>query len=102
MAVAGTGDRRSEFARFLRKPEQLTELVKLGFRTQSLDGSGLQEFMRQSFDPARPVAVNIIDFGSDSDRATWEAVAQISGGQYRNLPTSTSPELTSAIATFLG
>ena len=69
---------------------------------QTLDGSGLQEFMRQSFDPARPVAVNVIDFGSDADRATWEAVAQVSGGQYRNLPTSTSPELTSAITTFLG
>ena len=68
---------------------------------QSLDGSGLQEFLRQSFDPARPVAVNIIDFGSDSDRSTWEAVAQITGGAYQNLATSASPELTRAIAKFL-
>ncbi len=68
---------------------------------QSLDGSGLQEFIRQSFDTARPVAVNIIDFGSDSDRSTWEAVAQITGGGYQNLATSASPELTSAIAKFL-
>ena len=42
---------------------------------QSLDGAGLQQFIRGAFDPARPVAVNVIDFGSDSDRATWEAVA---------------------------
>jgi hypothetical protein len=65
---------------------------------QTLNGAGLQEFIRQSFDPARPVAVNVIDFGSDSDRATWEAVAQTTGGSYQNLPTSASPELTTAIA----
>ena len=32
-----------------------------------------------------------IDFGSDSDRATWESVAQISGGAYQNLASSTGP-----------
>ena len=69
---------------------------------QTLDGSGLQEYVRRSFDPAKPVAINVIDFGSDPDRATWEAVAQISGGTYQNLSTSTSADLTSAIATFLG
>jgi Bacterial extracellular solute-binding protein len=69
---------------------------------QSLGGSGLQEYIRGAFDPARPVAVNVIDFGSDSDRATWEAVAQASGGSYQNLSTSASPELSSAIATMLG
>jgi hypothetical protein len=68
---------------------------------QSLDGAGLQQFIRGAFDPARPIAVNVIDFGSDSDRATWEAVAQASGGSYQNLASSASPELTSAIATFL-
>jgi hypothetical protein len=68
---------------------------------QTLDGAGLQEFMRDAFDPARPVAVNVIDFGTDSDRETWEAVAKISGGRYQNLGDSASPELTSAIATFL-
>ena len=68
---------------------------------QSLDGSGLQEFIRESFDPARPVAVNVIDLGIESDRATWEAVAQASGGSYQNVATSASPELTSAITTFL-
>jgi hypothetical protein len=69
---------------------------------QSLDGAALQQYIRGAFDPARPVAVNVIDFGSDSDRATWEAVAQASGGGYQNLTTSTGPDLTSAIATFLG
>jgi hypothetical protein len=69
---------------------------------QSLDGNGLQAYIRGAFDPARPVAVNVIDFGSDSDRATWEAVTQASGGSYQNLASSASPDLTNAIATMLG
>jgi hypothetical protein len=69
---------------------------------QSLDGAGLQQYIRGAFDPARPVAVNVIDFGSDPDRTSWEAVAQASGGSYQNLASSASPELTSAIATMLG
>jgi len=69
---------------------------------KSLDGNGLQAYIRGAFDPARPVAVNVIDFGSDSDRATWEAVAQASGGSYQNLGSSAGPELTSAVSTFLG
>ena len=69
---------------------------------RSLDGSGLQQYIRGAFEQAKPVAVNVIDFGSDSDRATWEAVAQASGGSYQNLSTSASPELSSAIASMLG
>lgn len=69
---------------------------------RSLDGTGLQEFIRSTFDPARPVAVNVIDFGDDSDRDTWEAVAQASRGEYVNLPTSTAPELVTTIASMLG
>ncbi|ULE32440.1 substrate-binding domain-containing protein [Mycobacterium sp. IDR2000157661] len=69
---------------------------------QSLGSEGLQAYIRGAFDPARPVAVNVIDFGADSDRATWEAVAQITGGNYQNLQSSASPELTSAVANFLG
>ncbi|BAX92753.1 substrate-binding domain-containing protein [Mycobacterium shigaense] len=68
---------------------------------QSLDGPGLQNFLRTSADPAKPIAVNVIDFGGDPDRATWEAVAQISGGSYQNLATSASPDLANAINTFL-
>ena len=69
---------------------------------RSLDGSGLQQYIRGAFDQARPIAVNVIDFGNDSDRATWEAVAQATGGSYQNLTNSTSPDLTTAITQFLG
>jgi hypothetical protein len=68
---------------------------------QSLDGNGLQRYIHGAFDPGRPVAVNVIDFGSDPDRATWQAVAQASGGSYQNLASSASPDLTTAIATLL-
>jgi hypothetical protein len=68
---------------------------------QSLDGAGLQDFIKTSADPAKPVAVNVIDFGGDPDRATWEAVARLSGGSYQNLPTSATPELATAVNSFL-
>jgi hypothetical protein len=68
---------------------------------QTLGGQGLQDFIKESADPAKPVAVNVIDFGSDSDRATWEAVAKLSGGSYQNLATSASPELATAVSNFL-
>jgi hypothetical protein len=69
---------------------------------QTLDGPGLQDFIRKAADPAKPIAVNVIDFGADPDRSTWEAVAQLSGGGYQNLSTSASPELAAALTTFLG
>jgi hypothetical protein len=69
---------------------------------QSLDGNGLQDYVRRTFNQAKPIAINVIDFGSDSDRPTWEAVAQASGGNYQNLSTSASPDLASAIATMTG
>jgi hypothetical protein len=68
---------------------------------QSLGGQGLQDFIKESTDPAKPVAVNVIDFGPDSDRGTWEAVAKLSGGSYQNLATSASPELATAVTNFL-
>jgi hypothetical protein len=77
-------------------------LITAGPHTdQSLDGPGLQNFIKTSADPAKPIAVNVIDFGGDPDRATWEAVAQLSGGGYQNLTTSISPDLAAAINTFL-
>jgi hypothetical protein len=77
-------------------------LITAGPHTdQSLDGAGLQNFIRTSADAAKPIAVNVIDFGGDPDRATWEAVAQLSGGSYQNLTTSASPDLATAINTFL-
>ncbi|MEB3981346.1 substrate-binding domain-containing protein [Mycobacterium sp. 663a-19] len=69
---------------------------------QTLDGPGLQNFIRTGADPAKPIAVNVIDFGADPDRPTWEAVAQLSGGSYQNLPTSASPALATAIGQYLG
>ncbi|HTX96415.1 MAG TPA: substrate-binding domain-containing protein [Mycobacterium sp.] len=69
---------------------------------QTLDGPGLQDFIRKSADPAKPIAVNVIDFGADPDRATWEAVAQLSGGSYQNLATSASPDLAAAVNVYLG
>jgi hypothetical protein len=68
---------------------------------QTLGGQGLRDFIKDSADPAKPVAVNVIDFGSDSDRETWEAVAKLSGGSYQNLATSASPELATAVTNFL-
>lgn len=68
---------------------------------QTLDGPGLQDFIRTSADPAKPIVVNIIDFGADPDRATWEAVAKLSGGSYQNLATSATPDLATAVDTFL-
>jgi hypothetical protein len=68
---------------------------------QSLDGGGLQDMIRSSADPARPVAVDVINVGDDSDRPTWESVAQISGGTYQNVPASDSPEMAAAINAML-
>ncbi|MFZ0835700.1 MAG: substrate-binding domain-containing protein [Mycobacterium sp.] len=69
---------------------------------QTLDSAGLQDYVRSAFDPARPVAINVIDFGADPDRSAWESVAQATGGSYRNLSTSDSPDLTAAVSGNLG
>jgi len=68
---------------------------------QSLGPDGLQELIRTRADPARPVAVNVINIGDDPDRATWESVAKISGGTYQNVPSSDSPELVTALNSLL-
>lgn len=65
---------------------------------QSLNGPGLQEFVKASLDPNRPVVVNVIDIGDDPDRATWESVAQLTGGAYQNVPAADSPETGAAVA----
>ncbi len=69
---------------------------------QTLDGPGLQEFLRRTADPERPVAVNVIDIGDGPDRDTWQAVAQITGGSYQNVAHSDSPELGGTVSNFLG
>jgi hypothetical protein len=45
------------------------------------------------------VAVNVINFRADPDRATWETVAKLSGGGYRNVATSAFPDLAGAVNT---
>ncbi|MBV9641449.1 MAG: hypothetical protein JO330_18085 [Mycobacteriaceae bacterium] len=69
---------------------------------QTLDGPGLQAYVKGAVDPAKPVAINVIDFGNDPDQSTWQAVAQLSGGSYQNLRTSDSGDLTTAVNSLLG
>ena len=68
---------------------------------QTLDGPGLQNYLKSAADPNRPVTINVIDFGGDPDRPTWEAVAATSGGSYQEIATSNSPDLVAAIARML-
>lgn len=84
------------------QPNSVLVITQGPHTDQTLDSAGLQAFIEETFDPARPVAVNVIDFGDDADRPAWEAVAQTTGGSYQNLDTSASPELTAAITTMLG
>lgn len=68
---------------------------------QTLDGPGLQDFIKQTADPQHPIAVNVIDFGAGPDRATWQSVAQLSGGSYQHLTGAKAPDFTTALATLL-
>lgn len=68
---------------------------------QSLDGQGLQDFIRSAVDPNRQVAINVIDVGEDADRPTWEAVVRLSGGTFQSVPPD-SPALMAAISRSLG
>lgn len=68
---------------------------------QSLDGQGLQDFVKSAVDPNRQVAINVIDIGDDPDRPTWEAVVRLTGGTYQSVPPD-SPALMAAIARSLG
>ena len=89
-------------ANFREGQENSVLVITAGPHTdRSLDGPGLEAFIKETFSPARPVAVNVIDFGADSDRGTWEAVAQSTGGTYQELETSESPELAAALTSAL-
>lgn len=90
-------------ARFREGQKNSVLVITTGPHTdRSLGSQGLQDYIRGAFTPDRPVAVDIIDFGDDADRPTWESVAEITGGSYRNVPDSASPDLASAIADMLG
>ena len=65
---------------------------------RTLDGPGLQDFVRAATDRNKPVAINVITVGDDPERPTWEEVSRISGGSYQNVPAADSPELLGAIA----
>lgn len=64
---------------------------------QSLDGPGLQDAIKGIQDPQRPVAVNVIDFGGDPDKPTWESVTKLTGGSYQEVAGSDSPDLVATI-----
>jgi hypothetical protein len=83
------------------QPNSVLVIVGGRHTDQSLDGSGLRDFVKQTYDPGRPVAVNVIDFGSGSDQSTWQALAQSTGGSYQSVSKSDSPDLTTAITTLL-
>ncbi|MFM9033388.1 MAG: hypothetical protein ACKOQ4_03750 [Mycobacterium sp.] len=83
------------------QPNSVLVITQGPHTDRTLDGPGLQDFIRNSQDPDRRVAVNVIDFGGDPDRPTWEAVAQLTGGNYQEVPRSDSPDLAAAIARML-
>jgi hypothetical protein len=83
------------------QPNSVLVIVQGPHTDKSLDGPGLQDYVKSAIDPARPVAINVIDLGDDPDRATWQTVAQLSGGTYQNVPASDSPDLTAAITSML-
>ena len=86
-------------ANFLSGQPNSVLVITTGQHTdQTLDGPGLQDFVKSAIDPSRPVAVNVITIGDDPDRSTWEAVAQLSGGTYQNVPAPDSPDLLPAFA----
>ena len=90
-------------ANFREGQENSVLVITAGPHTdQSLDGAGLEEFVKQNFAPARPVAINVIDFGADPDRPTWEALSQTTGGSYQNVASSAGPELIAALTQVLG
>ena len=79
------------------QPNSVLVITTGGHTDRSLDGPGLQDFVKSSVDRARPVAINVIDVGDDPDRADWEAVVRYSGGSYQSVPPD-SPALLAAIA----
>ncbi len=84
------------------QPNSILVITQGPHTDRTLDGPGLEDFIRSAADPARPVAVNIIDVGDDPDRATWESVAKLSGGGYQNVPAADSPDLVAAVGRMLG
>lgn len=83
------------------QPNSVLVITQGPHTDRTLDGPGLEEFVKSAGDPARPVRINVIDLAGDPDRPTWESVAQLSGGTYLEVPGLDSPELVSAISRLL-
>lgn len=86
------------------RPNQVNSVLIVAGRShtdQTLDGAGLIDTINRQKDPAKPVRINVIDFGNDSDQQTWQTLAQQTGGVYQNVAASNSPELAAAITRFV-
>ncbi|MFN8071241.1 MAG: hypothetical protein U0R66_05445 [Mycobacterium sp.] len=79
------------------QPNSVLVITTGSHTDRTLDGEGLQDYVKGAVDPNRPVAINVIDVGDDPDRPSWEAVVRLSGGTYQAVPPD-SPALTAAIA----
>ncbi|MCB0924985.1 MAG: hypothetical protein KDB50_10665 [Mycobacterium sp.] len=80
------------------EPNSVLVITQGPHTDRTLDGDGLQEFVASALDPNRPVAINVIDIGDDPDRPVWEAVTQLTGGSYADVPGADSPEFVAALA----
>lgn len=83
------------------QPNSVLVITQSPHTDDALDGAGLEDFIAKSQDPNRPLPINVISFGGDPDRPTWEAVTRLSGGNYQELPTSEGPDLLAAISRML-
>jgi hypothetical protein len=83
------------------QPNSILLITQGPHTDRTLDGLGLENFLKSAIDPNRPVAVNVIDFGPDPDRLVWEAVARLTGGSYQEIAAADSPDLVGAIARML-
>jgi hypothetical protein len=83
------------------QPNSVLVITQGPHTDDALDGAGLEDFIAKSQDPNRPLPINVISFGGDPDRPTWEAVTRLSGGSYQELPTSAGPDLLAAISRML-
>jgi hypothetical protein len=83
------------------QPNSVLVITQGTHTDQTLDGPGLQDYVKSAVDQNRPVAINVIDIGDDSDSATWQSVAQLSGGTYQSFPAPDSPDLVAAVTSML-
>jgi hypothetical protein len=83
------------------QPNSVLVITQGPHTDRTLDGPGLQNYIKSVIDPNRPVAINVIDFGADPDRSVWEAVTQLSGGSYQQVAGADSPDLVAAITRML-